>query len=120
MRRERSRRADTRRVDYAEWLPPAVRYGLKWDEYLATADKNLLIMLQIETAEAVKNAGEILSVPGVDVFFIGSVDLSSSLGFLGKADLHLLEEHVSLVGREALVQKLIVSNNPDEHMKRPH
>jgi 2-keto-3-deoxy-L-rhamnonate aldolase RhmA len=64
----------------------AAKYGLEWDEYLATADKNLLIMLQIETAEAVKNAEQILAVPGVDAFFIGPADLASSLGFLGKAD----------------------------------
>jgi 2-keto-3-deoxy-L-rhamnonate aldolase RhmA len=64
----------------------AARYGLELDEYLATANNNLLVILQIETAEAVKNAEEILSVPGVDAFFIGPNDLSSSLGFLGKAN----------------------------------
>jgi 2-keto-3-deoxy-L-rhamnonate aldolase RhmA len=56
------------------------------NEYLATADKNLLIVLQIETAEAVKNVEQILSVDGVDAFFIGPADLSASLGFLGKWD----------------------------------
>lgn len=64
----------------------ASRYGLEWDEYLATADKNLLVILQIETADAVKNVEEILSVPGVDAFLVGPADLASSLGFLGKGD----------------------------------
>jgi 2-keto-3-deoxy-L-rhamnonate aldolase RhmA len=64
----------------------ASRYGLDLNEYLATADKNLLIILQIETAEAVKNVEEILSVDGVDAFFVGPADLSASLGFLGKWD----------------------------------
>jgi 2-dehydro-3-deoxyglucarate aldolase len=62
----------------------ASRYGLDLNEYLATADKNLLIILQIETAQAVRNVEEILSVDGVDAFFIGPADLSASLGFLGK------------------------------------
>jgi 2-keto-3-deoxy-L-rhamnonate aldolase RhmA len=64
----------------------ASRYGLDLNEYLATADKNLLIVLQIETAEAVKNVEQILSVDGVDAFFIGPADLSASLGFIGKWD----------------------------------
>ena len=64
----------------------ASRYMLDLKDYLATADKNLLIVVQIETAEAVKNVEKILSVDGVDAFFIGPADLSASLGFLGKFD----------------------------------
>jgi 4-hydroxy-2-oxoheptanedioate aldolase len=34
----------------------------------------------LETVEAVENADEILSVPGIDAFFIGPNDLHNSLG----------------------------------------
>jgi 4-hydroxy-2-oxoheptanedioate aldolase len=34
----------------------------------------------LETVEAVNNADEILSVPGIDAFFIGPNDLHNSLG----------------------------------------
>jgi 2-keto-3-deoxy-L-rhamnonate aldolase RhmA len=64
----------------------ASRYGLDWSKYFANADKDLLIIVQIETSEAVKNVEEILSVDGIDAFFIGPVDLSASLGFLGQWD----------------------------------
>jgi len=101
----------------------ASRYGLDWNEYLATADKNLLIILQIETSEAVKNVEEILSVDGVDAFFIGPVDLSASFGFLGKWD-HpkALEatENVLRVGKKLGIPGGIYAMNLDiaiEHAK---
>ncbi len=52
--------------------------------YLETADEELLTVVQIETAEAVEKIHEILSVDGVDAFFIGPMDLSASLGIMGQ------------------------------------
>jgi 4-hydroxy-2-oxoheptanedioate aldolase len=40
----------------------------------------LLTVVQIETPEAVENAGDIASADGVDVLFIGPLDLSINLG----------------------------------------
>jgi 4-hydroxy-2-oxoheptanedioate aldolase len=58
-------------------------YGLQAD-YLARADDNLLIAVQIETAAAVANAAEIAAVDGVDLVFIGPTDLSGSIGLMGQ------------------------------------
>ncbi len=44
------------------------------------ADESVLCITMIETAEAVANIDEILSVPGVDAAYIGPSDLSVSLG----------------------------------------
>jgi 4-hydroxy-2-oxoheptanedioate aldolase len=41
--------------------------------------------VQIEHQEAVKNIKDILTVEGIDVFFIGPSDLSQSMGFPGNA-----------------------------------
>lgn len=49
--------------------------------YLETANDEILIIVQVETAEAIKNLEEILSVPGIDACYIGPWDLSCSLGF---------------------------------------
>src|SRR5207247_8603800 len=49
-------------------------------EYVKTANDNVLIVVQIETAEAVKNIEQILEVEGIDVAFVGPSDLSMSLG----------------------------------------
>ncbi|MEZ0345913.1 MAG: aldolase/citrate lyase family protein [Infirmifilum sp.] len=57
----------------------AASYGLRTSEYFEEA-KNVLVIVQIETKEAVENAGEILSVEGVSAFFVGPNDLSFSYG----------------------------------------
>jgi 4-hydroxy-2-oxoheptanedioate aldolase len=58
----------------------AAGFGQEFDAYFAQANANLLTIVQIETAEAVENAEEIATVEGVDVLFIGPLDLSVSLG----------------------------------------
>ncbi len=50
-------------------------------DYFAKAHEELLIVAMLETAEAARNAKEILSVPGIDACFIGPNDLSIALGF---------------------------------------
>lgn len=48
--------------------------------YAGTANKELLVIAQIETREAVDNVDDILSVDGIDVVYIGPMDLSLSYG----------------------------------------
>lgn len=55
-------------------------------DYLKTVNDELLIIVQIETQEAVKNAEEIMSVDGIDAFFVGPFDLSSSMGLMGQIE----------------------------------
>jgi 4-hydroxy-2-oxoheptanedioate aldolase len=55
------------------------RYGLI-EDYVARAHEEMLIVPQIETVAAVDNAGAIAAVPGIDMVFIGPVDLSGSAG----------------------------------------
>ena len=55
-------------------------FGQDFDEYFEKANQNLLTVVQIETEEGVNNAPEIAAVDGVDVLFIGPLDLSVSLG----------------------------------------
>ncbi len=50
-------------------------------DYFANSHEELLVMAMMETAEAVQNAKDILSVPGIDGCFIGPNDLSIALGF---------------------------------------
>ena len=61
----------------------ASRYYLDFKEYVATVDAELLVMVQIETREAVQNISEILSVDGIDSYFVGPMDLSAALGHMG-------------------------------------
>jgi 2-keto-3-deoxy-L-rhamnonate aldolase RhmA len=50
-------------------------------DYYATANREILVAVQIETRRALDNLDEILSVDGVDACYIGPYDLSSNLGF---------------------------------------
>jgi len=49
--------------------------------YSETANDEILVSIQIETAEALKNLDEILTVDGIDACYIGPWDLSISMGF---------------------------------------
>ncbi len=53
-------------------------------DYVDEANRNTLVCLMIEEVEAVENLEEMVTVDGVDVFFIGSGDLSASMGYPGQ------------------------------------
>lgn len=57
--------------------------GARMPDFAAQANAHSLVCVQIEHQEAVANIEEILTVEGVDVFFIGPSDLSQSMGFPG-------------------------------------
>ncbi|MEM2876159.1 MAG: aldolase/citrate lyase family protein [Candidatus Bathyarchaeia archaeon] len=57
-------------------------YYTKLQEYMKVADEETMVIVQIETRDAVKRIDEILSVEGVDAAFIGPADLSVSMGYL--------------------------------------
>lgn len=50
------------------------------------SSKDILIILQLEGIEAIKNLDEILEVDGIDILFIGPYDLSQSLGIPGQVN----------------------------------
>lgn len=71
---------------FAAGMVRASDYGLSFTRYLSDGAAQLLISVMIETAEGVRNAGEIASVEGVDVVQIGPADLSFDLGVSGRLD----------------------------------
>jgi 2-keto-3-deoxy-L-rhamnonate aldolase RhmA len=58
----------------------ASRYGLSGADYLRRANDNIVVILIIETPEALANLDAIAAVDGVDVLFMGLFDLSLGLG----------------------------------------
>ncbi len=61
----------------------AARYGRVAD-YLARADEEICVLVQVETRTALDNIAEIAAVDGVDGVFIGPSDLAASLGHIGQ------------------------------------
>ncbi|MGH7263867.1 MAG: HpcH/HpaI aldolase family protein [Candidatus Rokuibacteriota bacterium] len=66
--------------------PASYGFGLAMSEYVAEANRETLVCVQLEEEEALRNLDQILAVEGVDVFFIGPSDLSQSMGYPGRAD----------------------------------
>ena len=62
-------------------------YGTKnLDDYIAEVDDSMIKLMQCEHIESVRNLDEILEVPGVDGIICGPMDLSASIGKMGKLD----------------------------------
>jgi 4-hydroxy-2-oxoheptanedioate aldolase len=61
-------------------------YGFKGatGDYAKEANRQTLVCLMLEEVAAIENLPELVTVPGVDVFFIGSGDLSQSMGYTGQ------------------------------------
>jgi 2-keto-3-deoxy-L-rhamnonate aldolase RhmA len=53
-------------------------------DYVKEANAQTLVCLMLEEVEAIDNLPEIVKVPGIDVLFIGSGDLSQSMGYPGQ------------------------------------
>lgn len=61
----------------------ATDYGRNWKGYINEANERSLVIVQIETPEAAEQAEAMAAVPGVDVLFVGPMDLSVNLGHPG-------------------------------------
>ena len=60
----------------------AINYGMNKDDYFPVANRELMVLIAIETPLGVENIHEIVNVEGVDGIFIGPADLATSMGHL--------------------------------------
>ena len=75
--------------------------------YVGNANKNVIVMCQIETKEGIQNVDAIAAVDGVDVLFLGPNDLCMSTGlFEGK---YKFPEMYTSPEMKAMEQKLIAA-----------
>jgi 2-keto-3-deoxy-L-rhamnonate aldolase RhmA len=110
--------------------PPAGRRGsgarlaaFRWpapQSYYDFADENVLVIVNIEEAEALGNIDAIAATPGIDVIFIGTSDLSFSLGLRGQQDHPKVHEAVAKIVAAAKKHNKILgtlAGNPDQTKK---
>lgn len=86
------------------------------DEYVAAANRDTFVAIQIETKEAVDNIAAIAAVPDVDLLFVGPSDLAQSLGLPGQMDhprCYETIEHVAAACRAASKPWGIIGRNSD-------
>jgi 2-keto-3-deoxy-L-rhamnonate aldolase RhmA len=102
---------ETRRVVAACKYPPAgIRgagprraglYGTREAAYLATANDETIVLVMIESIEAVRRINEIIAVPGLDGLVVGPLDLSASLNLLNQVTHPLVVEAMRTVAARA-------------------
>lgn len=82
-------------VDWSKYPPRGRRgiglaraqgYGLDFDDYMATADDGIALIVQAEHIDAVDNIESIAQVDGIDAVFIGPYDMSASMGKTGEVE----------------------------------
>jgi 4-hydroxy-2-oxoheptanedioate aldolase len=66
------------------YAPP--RWGLSPRDYQDRADAEVLSIATIEHFAALETIGEVVATPGLDLVFIGTGDLATSMGHRGRAD----------------------------------
>jgi 4-hydroxy-2-oxoheptanedioate aldolase len=66
----------------------ASAWGMKggFGNYVVESNQETMVIIQIETEEAVENIADIVSVEGVDAVLIGRLDLSQAMGIPGKTE----------------------------------
>lgn len=67
--------------------------------YSKRANDSIVTIIQIETEQAIKNTKDMLSIDGVDAFFIGPYDLSWSLGCPGDFESEKFKSSIDAVLR---------------------
>jgi 2-keto-3-deoxy-L-rhamnonate aldolase RhmA len=58
-------------------------YGAEFQDYVASANNDIAVILQIENRSAVDHIEEICNLPGIDALFVGPYDLSAGMGKTG-------------------------------------
>lgn len=67
-------------------LARAHGYGLDFADYMARANEDIALILQVEHIDAADNIDAIVDVESVDAIFVGPYDLSASMGKTGQID----------------------------------
>lgn len=102
----------------------ACDFGPGFNEYFKAANSQLLTIVQIETKGAVECANEISAVDGVDVLFVGPLDLSVSLGVAGQFNHPTMQAAlVKVVGachQAGKAAGILVSNEDELAQVRAH
>ncbi len=83
------------------WGGPPALYGFRPPssaEAQGAINAEILTVVMIESPEAVANAEAIASVPGIDVLFIGTSDLTAEMGISGQMDHAKVVEAYQAVG----------------------
>jgi 2-dehydro-3-deoxyglucarate aldolase/4-hydroxy-2-oxoheptanedioate aldolase len=90
-------------------LGRAAGYGANLTSYLAKANDETALIVQIEHKDALENLEEIAEVDGVDALMIGPVDMSGSFGKPAQLDVPEVQAAIARVRSYAQSNKIPIS-----------
>ena len=82
--------------------PRAAGYTGNTMPYLTSANAETIVMIAVETTEAVDNLDEILRVDDLDGIFVGPMDLASSMGHLGNPGHPEARKKIAIIEQKVL------------------
>ena len=104
--------ADARRIVAACRYPPdgtrgvgstrAHAYGLDFQSYIDTANRDTAIIVQTEHIEAADNIEEIAAVEGLDALMVGPYDLSASMEKIGQVQHPEVQQAIEKIRQASL------------------
>ncbi len=112
-----------RAVQYARYPPEGQRgvsplwpliAGEDWGHVIRTANAETVLVLQIESQEAYDNIDEIAKVPGIDVLFVGPMDLSASLGVLTQTGAPAVQKIMRDIGQRFQDSKIAIGTTLED------
>ena len=93
-------------VRFARYAPAGARgvglarahgYGMRFREYIESANERVVVVVQAEHALAVQNIEAIVKVDGIDAVLLGPYDLAASLGKMGQINDPLVTQAIDHV-----------------------
>src|SRR3954468_22654511 len=88
-------------LGHRSWGGPPAAFGYRAPgnaEAQAALNKTILVVVMIESPQAVANAKDIAAVEGIDALLIGTSDLSAEMGISGQIDHPRIAEAYTSVG----------------------
>ncbi len=82
--------------------PRAAYFGQNSRDYLRDANQQILVIVAVETGEAIDNLDEILATDELDGIFIGPMDLATSMGHFGDPSHPEVQEAIGLIEKKTI------------------
>jgi 2-dehydro-3-deoxyglucarate aldolase/4-hydroxy-2-oxoheptanedioate aldolase len=94
--------------DRSVGLSRAHGYGLSFQEYVDSANREIAVILQIEHIDAVREIETIVKIPGIDGLFVGPYDLSGSMGKIGQVNDPEVQQQIQRVRQVCLGANMVL------------
>jgi 2-dehydro-3-deoxyglucarate aldolase/4-hydroxy-2-oxoheptanedioate aldolase len=97
--------------------PRAAGYTRNTMPYLTSANEETVVIVAVETREAVDNLDDILTVDGLDGIFIGPMDLASTMGHLGNPGHPQAQQQIAIIEKKVLASDKFLGTVATSHDK---